>query len=126
LVLTYVGRWQEGSEAARRALRLSPRDPFSAIFSAVAAYAEFVGRNYDQGMRFARESIRQRPDFVGAHRQLTASAAMAGDVELATGSLQDLRRAQPNISLAWIAEHVPLRQDQREVFLEALRRSGLD
>ncbi|MGB8606989.1 winged helix-turn-helix domain-containing tetratricopeptide repeat protein, partial [Bradyrhizobium sp.] len=28
--LNFCGRWQEGDEAARRALRLSPRDPFSA------------------------------------------------------------------------------------------------
>jgi tetratricopeptide (TPR) repeat protein len=32
LALTYTGRWQEADAAARRALRLSPRDPFSAIY----------------------------------------------------------------------------------------------
>ena len=64
--------------AARRALRLSPRDPFSAIYYGIAAYAQFVGRNYDEAMRLAREAIRQRGDFVGAHRVLTAAAGMAG------------------------------------------------
>jgi TolB-like protein/Tfp pilus assembly protein PilF len=126
LVLTYVGRWQEGSNAARRALRLSPRDPFAAIFNGIAAYAEFVGGNYNEAMRLAREGILQRPDFVGNYRQLTASAAMAGDLELARASLQDLRRVQPSISLAWLAEHLPLRPGQREFFLEALRRAGMD
>ena len=126
LVLTYVGRWQDGSNAARRALRLSPRDPFSAIFHGVAAYAEFVGRNYDEAVRLAREGIRQRPDFSAAYRVLTAAAVMAGDRELAQVSLVGLRRAQPNISLAWIAEHLPMRPGQREFFLEAMRRAGLD
>ena len=126
LVLTYVGRWQDGSNAARRALRLSPRDPFSAIFHGVAAYAEFVGCNYDEAVRLAREGIRQRPDFSAAYRVLTAAAVMAGDRELAHASLVELRRAQPNISLAWIAEHLPMRPGQREVFLEAMRRAGLD
>jgi len=126
LVLTYVGRWQEGSAAARRALRLSPRDPFSAIFNGVAAWAEFVGGNYNEAIRLAREGIRQRPDFVGNYRQLTAAAAMAGEFELAKASLQDLRRVQPNISLAWLAENLPLRPEQRDFFLEALRRAGLD
>ena len=37
LVLSSVGRWQEGAVAARRALRLSPRDPFSAIYTASRA-----------------------------------------------------------------------------------------
>ena len=126
LVLTYVGRWQDGSSAARRALRLSPRDPFSAIFRAAAAYAEFVGRNYDEAIRLTREAIRQRPDFTSAYRVLTAAAVMAGDSELAQASLVGLRRAQPNISLAWIAEHLPMRSGQRELFLEAMRRAGLD
>ena len=104
LALSYCGRWEEADEAARRALRLSPRDPFSAIYYGIAAYAQFIGRNYDEAMRLAREAIRQRGDFVGAHRVLTAAAGMAGQTEVAAAALQELRRAQPNISLAWIAE----------------------
>ena len=104
LALAYCGRWEEADEAARRALRLSPRDPFSAIYYGVAAYAQFVGRNYEEAMRLARTAIRLRGDFVGGHRVLTAAAGMAGQVEVAAAALQELRRAQPNISLAWIAE----------------------
>ena len=126
LALSYCGRWQEGAEAARRALRLSPRDPFSAIYCGIAAYARFIGRNYDEAMRLAREAIRQRGDFVGAHRVLTAAAGMAGQAEVATAALQELRRAQPNISLAWIANQMPIRHDaEREHYLEAFRRAGL-
>ena len=65
LVLSSLGRWREGTRAARHALRLSLRDPFAAIYSAVAAYAEFVGRDYEEAIRLARESIGQRPDFPG-------------------------------------------------------------
>jgi tetratricopeptide (TPR) repeat protein len=95
LALAYCGRWEEGDLAARRALRLSPRDPFSAIYCGIAAYAQFVGRNYDEAMRLSREGIRQRSDFVGAHRVLTAAAGMVGQAEVATAALQELRRAQP-------------------------------
>ena len=56
----------------RRAQQLSPRDPFSAVYCGVAAYAQFVGRNYDEAMSLSREGIRQRGDFVGALRVLTA------------------------------------------------------
>ena len=127
LVLSYCGRWQEGADAARRAMRLSPRDPFSAVFSAVAAYAEFVGRNYDEAVRLAREAVRERFDFVGAHRILTAAAAMAGESDLAKASLQKLRGIQPNLSLAFIAGELPIMQDaEREHYLEAFRRAGLD
>jgi tetratricopeptide (TPR) repeat protein len=110
LALSYCGRWEEADPAARRALRLSPRDPFSAIYYGIAAYAQFVGRNYDEAMRLAREGIRQREDFVGAHRVLTAAAGMAGQTEVATAALQELRSAQPSISLAWIADQMPIKQ----------------
>ena len=127
VTLTYSGRWEEGDSAARRALRLSPRDPFSAIYFGVAAYSQFAGRNYDEAMHLSREAIRQRADFVGGHRVLTAAAGMAGLDDVAKVALQELRRAQPNISLAWIASHMPIKLDaDREHYLEAFRRAGLD
>jgi tetratricopeptide (TPR) repeat protein len=127
LVLCWCDRWKEGNEAARRALLMSPRDPFSAIYNGVAAYAEFVGRNYDESMRLARDGIRQRFDFVGAHRMLTAAAGMAGKIDLAKAALEDLRRTHPGVSLAWMGSQLPLRLPwQRELFLEGLRRAGLE
>jgi tetratricopeptide (TPR) repeat protein len=134
-MLSWAGRCEDGIVAARRALRLSPRDPFSAIIAYLAAGAEFLAGNYHEAMRLAREAIRQRPDFVGVYRVLTAAAVMAGEIAVAKASLQELRRAQPNISLAWIAEHIPVTPDERhseafhrarELYLEALRRAGLD
>jgi TolB-like protein/cytochrome c-type biogenesis protein CcmH/NrfG len=126
LALCYCGRWQEGDQAARRAVRLSPRDPSSAFYSGVFAYAQFVGRNYDEAIRLARESLRQRGDFVGAHRVLTAAAGMSGQRELASAALQGLLRAQPNISLEWIAREMPLKEPaDRAHYLEGFRRAGL-
>ena len=58
-------------------LAVGPRDPFSAVYYGIAAYSQFIGRNYDEAMRLAREAIRERGDFVGAHRVLTAAAGMA-------------------------------------------------
>src|SRR5262249_51229029 len=59
LTLAYCGRSEEAQLAAQRALRLSPHDPLSAIYFGIAAYAQFVGRNYEEAMRLAREGIRQ-------------------------------------------------------------------
>src|SRR5262249_36599324 len=107
LVLAFVGRWQEGDEAACRALRLSPRDPFSAIYYGVASYAQFVGRNYDESMRRARAAIRLRGDYAGAHRLFTAAAAMAGESDVAPAALQQLRRAQPRLPPPRLIQHTP-------------------
>jgi hypothetical protein len=115
------------SVAACRPLRLTPRDPFSAIYSCIAAYAQFVGRNYDEAMRLAHDAVRQRGDFVGAYRVLTAAAGMSGNLTVAAAALQELHRVQPNISLAWIANQMPIKPDaDREHYLEAFRRAGLE
>jgi tetratricopeptide (TPR) repeat protein len=127
LSLSYSGRWEDANEAARRAIRLSPRDPFVAVYEGIAAYAQFIGRNYTEAVDLARKAIRQRSDFVGGLRVLTAAAAAAGDMQVAGPALQELRRAQPNISLAWIAAHMPIRHDiDREHYLAGFRKAGLE
>jgi len=126
LALSYCGRCEEADLAARRALRLSPRDPFSAIYCGIAAYSQFVGHHYDEAMRLAREAIRQRVDFVGGHRVLTAAAGMAGQEDVAKAALVELRRAQPNISLDWLANQMPFKYEaDRTHYLEGFRRAGM-
>ncbi len=128
LALAYCGRWQEGNEAALRAIRLSPRDPFAAVYYGIAAYAQFVGRNYEEAIKLARERhpparrLRRRPprtDGGGRHGRTDRAGA--------TERFSELRRAQPNVSLAWIAANMPIRDDaEREHYLEGFRRAGLE
>jgi TolB-like protein/tetratricopeptide (TPR) repeat protein len=126
LALGYYGRWQDADEAAHRAIRLSPRDPYAPVYFGIAAYARFLGGDYEEAIRLAQESLRQRSDFVGAHRVLTSAAGMAGQEGLAETALRGLRRAQPNVSLAWIAEFMPIRlASDRDRYLEGFRRAGL-
>jgi tetratricopeptide (TPR) repeat protein len=126
LALSYRGLWEEGDGAAREALRLSPRDPFAAIYCGVAGYCQYVGRNYDEAIRLSREALRQRSDFVGAHRVLTAAAAMAGERDVAKAALQDLRIAQPDISLSWIERTMPFeREADCKHYLRGFQLAGL-
>jgi len=126
VALTYCGRWGEGDRAARHALRLSPRDPFAAIYCGVAAYSQFVGRNYEEAMRLSREALRHRADFVGAHRVLTAAAAAGGFDDVASAALKELRRVQPDISLEWISNEMPFKyEEDRVCYLDGFRRAGL-
>jgi TolB-like protein len=127
LALSYSGRWQDAYVATQRAIRLSPRDPSSAIYYGVATYAQFVGKNYSEAIALAREATRQRGDLTGAYRVLTVAAGMAGQIDVAKAALLELRRTQPNISLAWISTQLPWRLDSdREHYLEGFRRAGLD
>jgi TolB-like protein/cytochrome c-type biogenesis protein CcmH/NrfG len=126
VALSYRGRWEEGDRAARQALRFSPRDPFAAIYYGVAAYCQYVGRNYPEAIRLSREALRHRSDFTGAHRVLAAAAGMSGQQDVARAAVVELRRAQPGISLAWIASSMPFEHEaEREHYLEGFRRAGL-
>jgi tetratricopeptide (TPR) repeat protein len=126
VALSYRGRWRDGDRAAREALRFSPRDPFAAIYYGVAAYCQYVGHNYDEAIGLAREALRHRNDFAGAHRVLTAAAGMSGREDVARVAMIELRRAQPNISLSWIASSMPFESEaEREHYLEGFRRAGL-
>ena len=127
VALAYCGRWEEGDRVARQALRLSPRDPFAAVYYGVTSYCQFVGGNYEVAIGLAREALRLRPDFVGAHRVLTAAAAMTEQRELATEALKALLRVQPSLSLAWLADEMPFRcEAEREHYLAAFRWAGLE
>ena len=125
--LSFCGRWEESLEAVGRALRLSPRDPSAALYYGSACLAQYIGSNYEEAIRLARIAIRLRADYAAAYRVLTAAAGMSAHGQAAASALNDLRRAQPNISLAWVAEHVPFQQERdREHYLEGFRRAGLN
>lgn len=126
VALSYRGRWEEGDRAAREALKLSPRDPFAAIYCGVAAYCQYIGGNYAEAIRLSREGLRQRTDFVGAHRVLTAALGMAGSEDAAKAALAGLHRAQPNLTLAWLASELPFEHDADKAhYVEGFRRAGL-
>ena len=127
LALSYAGRPAHAFEAAQKAIRLSPRDPSLAIYIGIAGYARFTERRYDEAIALAREAIRHRGDLTGAYRVLAVSAGMSGDKPLAAMALRQLRRVQPNISLAWIASQLPWNGEaDREHYLEGFRRAGLN
>ena len=57
---------------------------------------------------------------------LTASLGMAGGADAARSALQGLRRAQPNLTLAWIADGLPFEHEADKAhYLEGFRRAGL-
>jgi ferritin-like metal-binding protein YciE len=107
-----------GRGAKARAIRCD-------VYNGIAAYAQFVGRNYKEAIRLAGASIRLRSDHVGGYRMLAAAAAMAGQADVATVALHELRCAQPNFSLAWITQNMPFKYEaDRDHYLEAFRRAG--
>ena len=103
VALSYRGRWEEGDRAAREALRFSPRDPVCRDLLRRRRLLPVCRRQLRRGdppvARSAATAKRFRRRPPGADR---SRRQWPGQDDVAKAALQDLRRAQPNISLGWI------------------------
>ena len=127
LTLPIADRWEEGDLAARRALRLSPRDPFSAIYCGIVSYAQFVGRNYARGdaararRHPATRRFRRRASRAHGRCRNGRRSGVGGDGAAGTSA----RPAQYFAGLdrpPYAHQH----DRDREHYLEGFRRAGLD
>jgi len=118
------------SEAAigyfEQAIRMSPYDPLKAFFHSGTGVAHYLAHRYEEAVEWARNAVRQRPGFTAAYRIYCASLAQAGQTEEMRTAVAKLRELQPNISIAWIEEHVPYTAHAMPQFLEGMRKAGIE
>ncbi len=67
----------------------------------------------------------EQPGRMGSWRTLSASLAQAGRTEEAKEAMATLRNLQPNLSIAWIEQHVPYTERAMPHFIEGMRKAGL-
>ena len=125
VALAFDGQSEEAIRRFEQALRMSPRDPFNNIFFAPIGAAHYMAGRYQDAVKWARKSVRQRPGYMGAHRILCASLAQAGQIEEAKAAMSTLRQLQPDLSVAWIKKSVPYTSDPMVRFLDGMRKAGL-
>jgi tetratricopeptide (TPR) repeat protein len=122
--LVFDGQSEDAVNYFQKALRMSPHDPLIAIFYSGMGTAHYYAHRYDKAIEWSRKSIRERPDYTAAHRILCASLAMAGRTEDTEAAAATLRQLQPNISIAWIEQHVPYTPRSMPHFLDGMRKAG--
>jgi adenylate cyclase len=114
-------------EHAAFAMRLSPLDPrlFSWQFS--TALAHFCAGRYDDAVSWARISLRAQPHYASAMRVVAAAHALGGRSAEAGQMIALLRQLQPTLRLSNLADVLPpfRRQDDRNRYVEGLRKAGL-
>ncbi len=122
--LVFDGQSEDAVNYFQKALRMSPHDPLITVFYSGMGTAHYYAHRYDEAIEWSRKAIRERPGYTAAHRILCASLAMAGRTEDAEAAAATLRQLQPNISIAWIEQHVPYTPRAMPHFLDGMRKAG--
>jgi tetratricopeptide (TPR) repeat protein len=126
LYLGETGRPDDALTHLERAMRLSPRDPMTWLFTYSVAASHLGARRYDDAVAWAQRSLRQRPDYVFAWGILAASQAQLGHAEEARTAFEEMLRQQPELSVAALGQFLSHADaDWFERFIDGLRKAGL-
>ena len=122
------GHPERGLEALELAHRLSPRDPFLAIYAPTVRYmALFALARYEEAIHVCRSTITLHPKHAGAWRLLTVSLGLLGKVDEAKAALAQTLKLQPDLSLNHVESNTIYADPaDRARFREGLLRAGLD
>ncbi|MBE9554197.1 MAG: tetratricopeptide repeat protein [Proteobacteria bacterium] len=124
--LAFDGQSDEAIRYFELALRMSPHDPLKAFFYSGTGVAHYYADRFDEAVEWTRNAIRERPGFTASRRMLCAALAQAGRMDEANEEMATLRTMQPNLSIAWIEQHVPYTAQAMPHFVEGMRKAGLD
>ncbi len=89
-----------GIELLKQAIALSPRDAALNVMLASIGVCHFGAGRLDEACHFLHRAVDQDEGNTIAWAILSAAAALAGSQEEAEAALQELRRVQPDFSLA--------------------------
>ena len=126
-VLACGGEPERGLQSLEQAHRLSPRDPFLALYSPTVRYmALFALGRYAETVEVCRATIALYPDHAGAWRLLTVSLGLLGDTEQARDALFHTLTLQPDLSFSHVEnDSVFVDPADRKRFFDGLRNAGL-
>lgn len=126
LALALDDQYDKAVEHVEQAIRMSPHDPQLFLFNVSLAIAHYLAGRYPEAVAFGRKAVQQRAGFTGGHRIFAASLAQAGQLNEARRALEELRKLQPDISIAWIEANIPYKPDAMGKLIAGLRKAGLE
>ncbi len=121
------GQPESGLQALEEAQRLSPRDPFLAIYAPTVRYmALFALKRYEETIAVCRATAALHPNHAGAWRLMTVSLGLLGRIDEAREALARTLTMQPDLSSAHVENNTVYADPaDRSRFLEGLRKAGL-
>ena len=121
------GQPERGLQCLEQAARLSPLDPFLAMYAPVVRYmALFALGQYEETVRVCRSVAARHPHHAGARRLMTVSLGLLGRTDEAKESLAHAVTLQPDLSSDHVAnDTVYAAASDRSRFLLGLQKAGL-
>lgn len=104
----YTGEYDKAREAGQRAMRLGRSSPYNYLFSCLSLAAMSLSGDYEEAIRLGRRSLAEQfPGsfpFAPTMRYLAASAAIAGDEQLAADVYGSMLNRFPDFSVEKLDE----------------------
>jgi adenylate cyclase len=126
LLKVYLGESEVAIRHLVHAMRLSPLDPGLHSMQAAMALAHFTGGDYEAALVWANKARRENANFLPAHRNVAASAALTGRLDEARKAVARVLEIDPMSRISNLADHVPLaRAKDLENYADGLRKAGL-
>ena len=119
--------YERAIDCLDRAIRLSPNDPWLQFFFAQRGTAEFLVGHSEAAIEWFQKSIQRNPDFPQAHRLLASACALKGDLVMARAALDEVKRLQPDFSIAKLTQRAKQTfkyEVDFERYAEGLRLAG--
>jgi adenylate cyclase len=121
------GQPERGLEAVAQAERLSPRDPFLAVYAPTVRYmALFALGRYEETVAICRATAARHANHAGAWRLMTVSLGLLGRIDEAREALAHTLTLQPDLTSAHVTnDTVYADPADRARFLQGPRAAGL-
>jgi adenylate cyclase len=125
LVRLFVGDYATAAEHADLAMRLSPFDWYSFVFSLARGQSHLFQRQLPEAVFWLRKSAEQSPRNAPTFLYLGSALAHAGRIEEARAAIRRLQELNPLRTVSWYRQHRRFREDDLEYVLEGARLAGL-
>jgi adenylate cyclase len=116
-----LGRFDQAKSDLQQAIRLSPRDPFVALFYTELGDIEIGSGRPEAAIVEYRKSIDAGNHTYWNYANLAASYALLGKMDEAKPFVAETLRLNPTFTIKWYREHVPYDLPVRD---EGLRKAG--
>jgi adenylate cyclase len=123
-VLSFGGYREEALERLRQAMRASPHDPLTWLWTQWIASTQFYARDFAAALETLRELIRLRPGTAAAYHQIAASLAYLGRLEEARATLDRVEKEFAEDVRRYRQRPPWLRPEDYAIRIEGLRLAG--